>query len=253
MKEPHAMRRRRFSPALTLLPLALSLAGCGNLERISRIGRAPDMSPVASPTADPSWRPVSMPMPAPQEAPAVANSLWRPGSRTFLRDQRAAQVGDVITVLVSIQDEAQLQNRTQRARQGNDKLGLPQVFGMQTRWLPRGASPEALLEASGGQTSDGNGTVKRGETVTLRLAATVTQVLPNGNLVVAGRQEVRVSAELRELAVQGVIRPQDIASDNTIKHDRLAEARIAYGGRGTLSDLQQPRYGQQLLDAILPF
>ena len=239
--------------ALLLLPLALSLAGCGNLERISRVGRAPEMSPVSSPTSDPAWRPVSMPMLAPQDAPAVSNSLWRPGSRTFLRDQRAAQVGDVITVLVSIQDEAQLQNRTQRARQGNDKLGLPQIFGMQTRWLPRGASPDSLLEAAGGQTSDGNGTVKRGETVTLRLAATVTQVLPNGNLVVAGRQEVRVSAELRELAVQGVIRPQDIASDNTIKHDRLAEARIAYGGRGTLSDLQQPRYGQQLLDAILPF
>ena len=124
---------------------------------------------------------------------------------------------------------------------------------MQTRWLPRGASPESLLETSGSQTSDGTGTVKRIETVTLRLAATVTQVLPNGNLVVGGRQEVRVNAELRELAVQGVIRPQDIASDNTIKHDRLAEARIAYGGRGTLSDLQQPRYGQQILDAVLPF
>jgi len=243
----------RLSPALLLLPLALSLAACGNAERLSRVGRAPEMSPVASPTADPAWRPVSMPMPAPQDAPAVSNSLWRPGSRTFLRDQRASSVGDVITVLVSIQDEAQLQNRTQRARQGNDKLGIPQIFGMQTRWLPRGASPDSLFDASGGQTSDGNGTVKRGESVTLRLAATVTQVLPNGNLVVAGRQEVRVSAELRELAVQGVIRPQDIASDNTIKHDRLAEARIAYGGRGTLSDLQQPRYGQQILDAILPF
>ena len=130
---------RRAVPALVLLPLAASLAGCGNLERISRVGRAPEMSPVANPTADPAWRPVSMPMPAPHEAPAVANSLWRPGSRTFLRDQRAASVGDVITVLVSIQDEAQLQNRTQRARQGGDKLGLPEVFGMQTRWLPRGS------------------------------------------------------------------------------------------------------------------
>ncbi len=247
------MRRPSPPAVLLLLPLALSLAGCGNLERLSRVGRAPEMSPVANPTADPAWRPVSMPMPAPQDAPAVANSLWRPGSRTFLRDQRAAQVGDVITILVSIQDEAQLQNRTQRTRQGNDKLGLPQVFGMETRWLPRGANPESLLEAAGGQTSDGNGTVKRGESVTLRLAATVTQVLPNGNLVVGGRQEVRVNAELRELAVQGVIRPQDIASDNTIKHDRLAEARIAYGGRGTLSDLQQPRYGQHILDAVLPF
>jgi len=235
---------------LLLLPL---LAGCGAAERLSRIGRAPDMSPVTSPTADPAWRPVSMPMPNPQDAPLVANSLWRPGSRTFLRDQRAAQVGDLITILVSIQDEADLQNRTQRTRNGQDHMGLPQVFGMQTRWLPRAASPDTLIDASGSQTTDGNGTVKRTETITLRLAATVTQVLPNGNLVVAGRQEVRVNSELRELQVAGVIRPQDIASDNTIKHDRLAEARIAYGGRGTLSDLQQPRYGQQLLDIFLPF
>ena len=236
-----------------LLAALLALPGCGSLERLSRIGRAPEMSPVTSPTEDPSWRPVSMPMPAPQEPPPIANSLWRPGSRTFLRDQRAAQVGDLITILVSIQDEAQLQNRTQRARNGTDSLGIPQIFGMQTRWLPRGASPAELLSTSGAQNSDGNGTVRRTESVTLRLAATVTQVLPNGNLAVNGRQEVRVNAELRELAVQGVIRPQDIASDNTIRHDRLAEARIAYGGRGTLSDLQQPRYGQQVLDALLPF
>ncbi len=237
--------------ALLLLPLAL--AGCGSLERLSRIGRPPELSEVRNPTADPAWRPVSMPMPQAQEAAPPANSLWRPGSRTFLRDQRAAQVGDLVTILVSISDDAQLQNRTQRTRNGTDSLGIPQVFGMQTRWLPRGADPSSLLDSKGGQTSDGNGTVKRGETVNLRLAATVTQVLPNGNLVVTGRQEVRVSAELRELAVQGVIRPEDIASDNTIRHDRLAEARIAYGGRGTLSDLQQPRYGQQLMDAILPF
>jgi flagellar L-ring protein FlgH len=241
----------RFAPVLLLLPLAL--AGCGTAERLSRIGRPPEMSAVTDPTADPAWRPVAMPMPAAQDPPMVANSLWRPGSRTFLRDQRAAQVGDLITVLVSIQDEAQLQNRTQRTRQGSDSLGMPQLFGMQTRWLPRAASPETLLSTSGNQVSDGNGSVRRNETVTLRLAATVTQLLPNGNLVVSGRQEVRVSAELRELAVQGVIRPQDIASDNTIRHDRLAEARIAYGGRGTLSDLQQPRYGQQVLDALLPF
>ena len=237
---------------LIMLALLL-LAGCGSMERLSRIGRPPEPSAVQNPTADPAWRPVTMPMPAAQEPPIAANSLWRPGSRTFLRDQRAAQVGDLVTILVSISDDAQLQNRTQRTRTGTDTMGLPQIFGMQTRWLPSAASPASLVEAAGAQTTDGNGTVKRGETVNLRLAATVTQVLPNGNLVVSGKQEVRVSAELRELAVQGVIRPEDVASDNTIRHDRLAEARISYGGRGTLSDLQQPRYGQQLMDAILPF
>jgi flagellar L-ring protein precursor FlgH len=239
--------------ALLLLLLLMLLAGCGQLERLSRVGRPPELSAVRDPTVDPAYRPVAMPMPGLLDPPMPANSLWRPGSRTFLRDQRAAQVGDLITVLVSIDDQAQLQNRTQRARTGADAMGMPQLFGMQTRWLPKAASPDTLVSASGSQTTDGNGTARRSETVTLRLAATVTQLLPNGNLVVHGKQEVRVSAEMRELSVQGVIRPQDIASDNTIRHDRLAEARIAYGGRGTLSDIQQPRLGSQLLDILLPF
>ena len=187
------------------------------------------------------------------QAPAVANSLWRPGSRTFLRDQRASQVGDLVTILVSIQDNAQLQNRTQRARTGNDTMGMPELFGMQTRWLPRAASPSTLVDASGTQTTDGNRHCPPGRNGQSAPRRDRHPGAAERQLVVAGRQEVRVSAELRELAVQGVIRPEDIASDNTIRHDRLAEARIAYGGRGTLSDLQQPRYGQQLMDVLLPF
>ncbi len=239
---------------LFLLAALLATAGC---ERLSEVGRPPQMASIESPTADPRWRPVSMPMPAPQDASSAgANSLWRHGSRTFLRDQRAASVGDLVTVLVSIADEAQLQNRTERSREGTDSLGVPRLLGLESsfgRLLPTGIDPSSLLSSTGSQTSNGDGTVRRTETVTLRVAATVAQVLPNGNLVVAGRQQVRVNAELRDLQVSGIIRPQDIASDNTVKHDRLAEARIAYGGRGTLSDLQQPRVGQQILDIILPF
>ncbi len=238
---------------LLALPLLAALTGCNGLERLSRIGEAPRLSAVSNPVQDPNYRPVTMPTPAPHAVPLNGASLWRPGSRTFLRDQRAAQVGDLITVLVSIQDTATMDNRTQRSRNGTDTFGIPQIFGLQTRLLPRAADASSLFQASGNQTSDGNGVMKRDETITLRLAATVTQLLPNGNLVIGGKQEVRVNSELRELAVQGVIRPQDIASDNTVQHDRLAEARIAYGGRGTLSDLQQPRYGQQLMDIVLPF
>ncbi|WP_439595625.1 flagellar basal body L-ring protein FlgH [Falsiroseomonas sp.] len=236
-----------------VLPLLLALPAC---ERLSEIGRAPALAPVTSPTAAPGYQPVSMPMPAPQAPTHGGNSLWRPGSRTFLRDQRAASVGDLITVLVSIQDTAQLQNTTEREREGTDTMGLPRLLGLEsslTRLLPNTIDPSALVQTNGAQTTSGVGTMRRTETVTLRLAATVTQTLPNGNLVVSGRQQVRVNHELRDLTVTGVIRPQDIASDNTVKHDRLAEARIAYGGRGTLSDVQAPRYGQQILDTILPF
>ena len=112
---------------------------------------------------------------------------------------------------------------------------------------------EKLVSMTSANDNAGTGEMKRDETVTLKLAGVITQVLPNGNLVVAARQEVRVNAELRELAVSGVIRPQDIASDNTVRHDRMAEARIAYGGRGQLTDLQTPRWGQQVLDIVLPF
>jgi flagellar L-ring protein FlgH len=238
------------------LMLLLALAGCGQAERLSRIGRAPDFSPVSDPTQDPRYRPISMPMPAPHEAPPLANSLWRPGSRTFLRDQRAAQVGDLITILVTIDDDAQLQNRTQRSRTGTETAAAPNLFGQERvprRLFPPGADPAALLNTNSTGTSNGDGNVRRNETVNLRLAATVTQSLPNGNMVVMARQEVRVNNEMRELSVQGIVRPQDIASDNTVRHDRLAEARISYGGRGSLSDIQQPRLGQQLLDILSPF
>jgi flagellar L-ring protein precursor FlgH len=243
------------APALRLAPLLLPvlLAACGQAERLARVGRDPPLSELADPTRDPNYRPVTMPGPGLREALGNNNSLWRPGSRTFLRDQRASQVGDLITVLVSIQDAAQLNNRTQRARVDTDTMGIPQFFGLQSRWFPSPAVPATLVQTSGAQTTDGDGKLNRTDTVNLRLAATITQVLPNGNYVLSGKQEVRVNAELRELALQGVIRPQDIASDNTIRHDRLAEARILYGGRGTLSDLQKPRMGSQLLDIFLPF
>jgi flagellar L-ring protein precursor FlgH len=248
----------RSTTRIAALPLlaAIALSGCGNLERLSEVGRGPSMAPIADPTRDPNWRPVSMPMPGMQPPPVEANSLWRAGSRTFLRDQRAAQVGDLVTVLVSIEDKAQLQNSTERDRNGTDSLGIPSLLGLPSsfaRILPNGIDPSRLVETNGASTSTGSGSIQRNETVTLRVAATVAQVLPNGNLAVTGRQQVRVNHELRDLQVAGIIRPQDIASDNTVRHDRLAEARISYGGRGTVSDVQQPRYGQQVLDAILPF
>jgi flagellar L-ring protein precursor FlgH len=195
-------------------------------------------------------------MPNPGDPPLQNNSLWRQGSRTFLRDQRAAAVGDLVTVMVSIQDEADMENSTRRNRENSESMGLPRLLGLEAsygRLLPAGIDPSNLVSANSSSNVDGTGTVRRSEQINLRVAATVTQVLPNGNLVVAGRQQVRVNHELRDLQIGGIIRPQDIGSDNTVKHDRLAEARIAYGGRGTISDVQRPRYGQELMDIIMPF
>ena len=184
-----------------------------------------------------------------------ANALWRSGSRAFFKDQRAAQVGDIVTVLVNITDAADLKNNTAATRSGNESMGLPNLFGLEAT-IPKmlaGANPSSLVSASSGNANTATAELQRNETVTLRLAGVITQVLPNGNLVVSARQEVRVNDELRDLQVSGVIRPQDIASDNTVQHDRMAEARISYGGRGEITDVQHPRWGQQVLDAILPF
>jgi flagellar L-ring protein FlgH len=233
--------------------LALLLAGCGNLTRLSEVGRPPNMTPSADPTKDPTWRPITMPMPKADTAPNEANSLWRPGSRAFFKDQRAAQVGDIVTVLVTMNDSANISNATTATRTGTETAGVPNMFGLESL-LPRTiVDPNKLFSSSSTNANTGTGQIKRAEAITLRLAGVVTQVLPNGNLVVSARQEIRVNAELRELQVTGVIRPQDIASDNTVLHDRMAEARIAYGGRGQVTDVQAPRWGQQLLDIVLPF
>jgi flagellar L-ring protein precursor FlgH len=213
------------------------------------------MTPSSDPTKDPAWRPVSLPMPPARPVVVNANALWRPDGRAFFQDQRAAVVGDIVTVLVNITDAADVKNASNATRSGNEAMGTPNLFGLENtipRMLPK-ANPASLVNTTSTNANTGTGEIKRNETITLRLAGVITQVLPNGNLVVAARQQVRVNSELRELLVSGVIRPQDIASDNTVLHDRMAEARISYGGRGQLTDVQTPRYGQQVMDILLPF
>jgi flagellar L-ring protein precursor FlgH len=250
------MNRHPLAIRLLVLGAALALPGCATFQRLGEIGSPPPMSPPADPTADPRYRPVSMPMPHLVTPAVEAGSLWRGGSRAFFKDQRAAQVGDIVTVLVNTTDTANVQNASSETRQGSETMGMPNMFGLESalpRILSKAVNASSLVSASSSGNAGGTGVIKRNETVTLRLAGVITQVLPNGNLVVAARQEMRVNSELRELRVSGVIRPQDIASDNTVPHDRMAEARISYGGRGQLTDVQTPRYGQAALDLLLPF
>ncbi|MBM3513061.1 MAG: flagellar basal body L-ring protein FlgH [Alphaproteobacteria bacterium] len=236
---------------IAVLSVSTVLAGCSAAERLSRVGQAPVMSPVSSPTQESGYRPVSMPMPNPTMLEPAANSLWRPGARAFFKDQRAKEVGDVMTVVVNIQNErAQINNETRRTRDNVSERGAITDFSN----ILGGATPDLpSFNANSGSDYRGRGSINRDETISVRLAAVVLQTLPNGNLAIAGRQEVRVNSELREIKVAGVIRPEDIKSDNTIAADKIAEARISYGGRGTVTDVQQPRYGQQIFDVIFPF
>lgn len=243
----------RGARAAALLCLPAWLAGCGALGRLSEVGRPPAMTRSADPTRAADWRPLTMPMPAKQQRPNEPDALWRAGSRAFFKDQRASQVGDVVTIVVNLNDAATFNDDTTATRASSESGGMPNFFGLESLLPKTIVDPSKLLSLSSGNSNVGTGQIKRSEAMTVSLAGVVTQVLPNGNLVVVARQEVEVNSELRVLRVSGVIRPQDIASDNTVQDDRLAEARIEYGGRGELTDVQSPRWGQQVMDDVLPF
>ncbi|MGE4526861.1 MAG: flagellar basal body L-ring protein FlgH [Rhodospirillaceae bacterium] len=254
------MTRRSIHPLrrIAMLPLiALALSGCNTLTRLSEIGEEPKLSAITNPTEKNGYRPVTMPMPDPETPRPMANSLWRPGARAFFKDQRAAKVGDILTVSVAITDSASLSNSTSQNRGGDgDSMGISSLLGLESsinKVLPNTVDPTSLAGVSSSRDHTGTGAIARNETISISVAAVVVQVLPNGNLVIAGNQEVRVNYELRQLQVSGVIRREDISSTNTIASSDIAELRVAYGGRGTISDVQTPRYGSQLLDVILPF
>ena len=237
----------------TVSTAALLLSGCSSLERLKMLGDKPPLSGIENPTTQAGYKPVHMPMPMPQYATYNPNSLWRNGSRAFFKDQRAHQVGDILTVKVNITDKATIANETQRSRENKEDSGIDSFFGKSKVPIINSAVPTKIFTADSSSSSDGKGSINRNETLTTNVAGVVMQVLPNGNLVIEGKQEVRVNFEVRELIVAGIVRPEDIESDNTIDSTKIAEARIAYGGRGQITDVQQPRYGQQVLDVLLPF
>jgi flagellar L-ring protein FlgH len=244
----------RFLVTASALALAAAAGGCSSLERLSAIGEKPALSAIENPTTQPGYKPVQMPMPTPQPASYSPNSLWRNGSRAFFKDQRARQVGDLLTVTVNITDKANFDNETKRSRTNKEDSGVTDFAG--SKLLTGKAAqvmPGKILTADSTAQSEGKGSVNRTEALQTSVAAVVTQILPNGNLVVEGRQEIRVNFEVRELIVGGVVRPEDIEADNTIDSAKIAQARIAYGGRGQITDVQQPRYGAQALDILLPY
>ena len=251
---------KKILKTATCMTAILMLTACnGIIERLNAVGTSPKMSGIENPYNQPGYRPVSLPMP-PQDATNVqqSNSLWQASRQTFFKDQRAHKVGDILTVLIDISDSADLKNKTDRSRTGGEVEGLPNLLGvaetqLTKQLLPEGADPANLAKMNSSSTSTGDGKILRTETVKLKLAAMVMQLLPNGNFVIQGRQQVRVNTELRDLQLQGVIRPEDILNNNSISYEKIAEARISYGGKGIMTDLQTPRYGQQIFDAVFPF
>ncbi|MDH5722216.1 MAG: flagellar basal body L-ring protein FlgH [Alphaproteobacteria bacterium] len=250
------MRKTKYIRTVTPLLSCLVMTGCSTMDKVSKIGEAPEMSKIENPQIQADYQPVSLPMPALKNVSRQKNSLWQSDRVTFFKDQRAADVGDIITVMIDIKDEATMDNETERSRSSSEDAALPALLGYEqalNRVLPQAIDNTDLTDFGASSSHSGSGSTEREDEIKLRMAALITQILPNGNMVIHGKQEVRVNFEKRILNIDGVIRPEDISPQNTISYDQIAEARIVYGGEGQITDMQQPRYGQQLYDIIFPF
>jgi flagellar L-ring protein precursor FlgH len=239
---------------LVALALLLPLGACSTVKEAVR---GPELAPIGYPAALVPREQVTLASardPLPQ--PASANSLWRTGARAFFIDQRAGRVGDILTVQIDIDDSAKTTNSTSSSRDSGITAGVPHFFGLEStlgKILPGGFDPANAIETNSKTSNAGSGAVSRAEKISLTIAAVVTAVLPNGNMVIQGTQEVRTNTEVRQLTVSGIVRPEDISSSNTIKHTQIAEARISYGGRGDISRVQKTPAGQSLVERFAPF
>ncbi|MBP6986234.1 MAG: flagellar basal body L-ring protein FlgH [Alphaproteobacteria bacterium] len=248
------LKRTLHLPIYVLI--AATLSGCNAVEKLAQAGQTPQLTQIRNPESNDSYTKVSMPMPRPIASEMTENSLWKAGARSFFKDQRAQDIGDILTIQISIQDTADMKNNTSSQHETVESASIDNVLGYEkylNKVLPKTVDPSSLVKAKNSPSFKGSGAIKRSESLNVKIAAVVTQILPNGNLVVMGRQEVRVNDEVRELLITGIVRPQDILAENTISYEKIAEARISYGGRGHITNAQQPPWGYQALDAIMPF
>ncbi|MCU0953063.1 MAG: flagellar basal body L-ring protein FlgH [Hyphomicrobium sp.] len=185
--------------------------------------------------------------------PVSRGSTWQDSAATLVQDPRAERRGDVLTITINMQDRASLDSSTERSRDATRSMSTSLDYLLNLFGISREGTGEINFDAEGATSAQGKGTTEREEKLNLRVAAVVTERLPNGNLVVSGSQEVRVNYELRIVHVAGIVRPRDISPDNTIPYEKIAEARISVGGRGRAMEVQQPAWGQQILDQVLPF
>lgn len=234
--------------AIAVIAVAASAGGCADTLR--EVAREPNMTPVGA-GLNPQMVPV-VSTPPPKVVYRGDNSLWQDASADMFKDRRALNVGDVMTVKIDIRDKAELDNETNRKRDGTMDMGIDASYSDGVPLKPRtGVNLDAQMNTK--SETKGKGEINRRENIELLIAAVVTEILPNGNLVISGSQEVRVNYEMRVLQVSGIVRPRDISADSSVSYEKIAEARIAYGGRGRLNEVQQPGWGQQILDKVYPF
>ncbi|MDB2414753.1 flagellar basal body L-ring protein FlgH [Rickettsiales bacterium] len=239
---------------------SILLSGCSHyLDSFKSLGKEPAMEKVEAPMERDNYEPIFWPKDTTAnntKQPRYANSLWRPGARTFFADRRARRVGDILKIQVNLKDKAKLKNKTTQERTATETSTAPKALGLETLnfgFTPGKFNPWSALAVNGTTNNEGTGSIEREEEIQTTVAAMVTQILPNGNLVIHGSQEFRVNYELRQVVVEGIVQPEDIGADNSIDSTQIAEARISYGGKGVLSRIQRPRIGSQIIEIISPF
>jgi len=237
----------RFAAAL--FGIALAAGGCAG--PMKDLGREPHLTPVGAGLRPNRVSMLSEPVMPPNYR--RGNSIWQDSSGDLFRDPRAMRVGDVVTVKISIKDKASLDNTSERSRDAKRNLNFDTSYDLAYPFLKGKGEGKIDSAVNSGTSTKGQGAITRSESIELLVAAVVSDVLPNAYLVISGTQEVRVNHEVRVLSVAGLVRPRDIATDNTISYDKIAEARISYGGRGRITEVQQPGWGQQIVDIISPF
>lgn len=239
----------------------LLLSGCRWSEQLSSIGEPPPITHIQDPTRNPGFVPVSMPLPPAKDTQRFSNSLWEPGSRAFFKDQRASRVGDIVTAIVDISQNQAMQMSPNISRETKGSLTVNSLLGVENlgkRWFHNGAGtpPEnnpTWMDYNNKPSLSAQAQYNVQDNLKFKVACYVVQMLPNGNMVVQGRQEIRLINELREITIMGIVRREDISSSNTVHSNKIAEMRISYGGRGELSDMQSFPIGQQIVNKISPF
>ena len=226
---------------LSVCALTLAAMGCGEVQHISSF--------------QPRQRDYKLGAYEKEPAAVSSGSLWQESSRSLVADFRASRVGDLVMVKIDESPEAKGDSETKLDRQSSMSVGAPQLFGfaqaMQKSHPDLNMSD--FLDVMSKTSFDGKGETTRSSRVQAAMAVRVKKALPNGDLFVEGTKVLKVNDEELHIYVSGVVRPEDIAQDNSVRSSVVADAEIEFVGRGVLSDNQSQGWLTRLLSTINPF
>lgn len=233
---------------LFIAAIALMLASCSPYQ-------APETTTIDSSMQEDFTKDVIADYLATHSEEKSPGSLWQTGSKGFFKDNRARQIGDIITVQIGVSITANTTANTSATQTNNSQSGISSLLNLTDNITHAGLVTGAagLLDSESDRSFKGSGSTDRKDSLNTTIAATVTQVLPNGHMVIRGKREVVINYEKQMLEIAGIVRPEDVSATNTISSDQIAQARVSYGGQGTVNEVQQKKWGIRFLDRWMPF